>query len=114
MITKEQFNEQGIKIADQLVGNAALEWLSKNTTLVINLDDVATLQALPFSAKMFIIKFCEIMGKSSVVASQSIEGLSQTFVETDKSELLWGTAEELLSDYLKGRVTFVAATRKWR
>ena len=114
MITAEQFKEIEISVKSNIIGNAALEWLKKNTTLEINMDDVKSVEALPFAAKLFISKYSEIMGSPSVVSSQSIEGLSQSFNQTDKGTLIWQVAEELLSDYLVGRVRFVAATSKWR
>lgn len=113
MITKQQFKEQGITVSNELNGNAALEWLSKNTTLTVDLDDVATLEALPTMAKLFITKFDEIMSASSVVASESIEGLSQSFKTTDKAAMIDDIANTLLSDYIKSRVRFVAAKKKW-
>jgi len=113
MITLEQFNTCGIEVSSVLIGNAALEWLSENTTLTVDLNDVKTLEALPFAAKLFVSKFDEITSASSIVASESIEGLSQSFNQTDKGTLLWQTAEQLLSGYLKGRIRFVAAERKW-
>lgn len=112
MITKEQFKGCGINVKNENFGNAALEWLSKNTTLTVDLNDVETLKALPFAAKIFIEKYAEIFSVSSVVASQQIEGLSMSFNNTDKSTLLWQTAEELLSDYLKGRIKFIPAMRR--
>lgn len=114
MITAEQFKEIEIPVKSHIIGNAALEWLKKNTTLEINMDDIEAVKALPSSAKLFILKFDEIMRSPSVVSSQSIEGLSQSFNQTDKGTLIWQLAEELLSDYLVRRIRFVAATRKWR
>ena len=113
MITKKQFEESGISVSNELIGNAALEWISENTTLPVDLGDVTTLEKLPFAAKLFIGKYDEIISASSVVASESIEGLSQSFNTGDKSSLLWQTAEQLLSGYLKGRVRFVAAKSRW-
>lgn len=114
MITREQFKNIGITVTGELIGNAALEWISENTTLTVDLDDIATVEALPFSAKLFIEKYNEIISASSVVASESIEGLSQSFNTGDKSALLWQAAEQLLSGYLKGRIKFVAAQPRWR
>lgn len=114
MITKKQFQEFGIDVSGELIGNAALEWLSENTTLEIDLENAETVKMLPFAAKLFISKYDEIISSSSIVASESIEGLSQSFNQTDKSTLLWQTAEQLLSAYLKSRIRFVAAGRKWR
>lgn len=114
MITKEQFKAQGITVSNDIIGNAALEWLSENTTLPIDLKEVTALEALPFAAKLFISKYDEIVSASSVVSSESIEGLSQSFNQTDKGALLWQAAEQLLSSYLKGQVRFVSASKRWR
>ena len=114
MITLEQFEECEIPVSDLLTGNAALEYIAKNTTLSVDLNDVETVRALPFSAKLFISKYEEIVSTSSVVASESIEGLSQSFKTGDKSAMLYDLLNTYLSDYLKGQVTFVSATRRWR
>lgn len=113
MITRKMFEDSGIDVSSELIGNAALEWLSENTTFTVDLNDATTLESLPFAAKLFISKYDEIISASSVVQSESIEGLSQSFNTGDKSTLLWQTAEQLISSYLKGRIKFVAATRKW-
>ena len=114
MITKEQFKTLGITVSSELKGNAALEWLEKNTILTVDLNDATVLEKLPFAARLFISKYDEIVSAPSVVSNESIEGLSQSFNQTDKGELLWQAAEQLLSDYLKGRVRFVSASNRWR
>lgn len=114
MIRKEEFDLLGIKVHNELTGNAALEWLAENTTLDIDFDDYEKVKKLPFAAQLFISKFDEIMSKNSLVASESIEGLSQSFNQTDRSALLWDCAEQLLSAHLKGRIKFFSAERKWR
>ena len=114
MITLDQFKESGINVSDELIANAALEFLVNNTTLTVDLNDVETVKALPFSAKMFITKYEEVISASSVVQSESIEGLSQSFKTGNKAEILDDLLNTLLGDYLKGKVTFVAATRRWR
>ena len=108
MITKQQFDEIGLSV-DELIGNAALEWIAENTT--IDTTDITKLSA---SAKLFIKKFAEINKGSSKVASQSIEGLSQSFVQTKNEDLIWDSAISLLGDKVKSRVKFVTATKKWR
>lgn len=114
MITLEQFKELKITVSNALIGNAALEFISENTNLTVNLDDIETVKALPFSAKLFISKYDEVISTSSAVASESIEGLSQSFKTGDKSAMIWDLANSLLSNYLtKGGVRFVAATRRW-
>lgn len=114
MITLKQFEECGIPVNDELTGNAALEYIANNTTLAVDLNDVETVKNLPFSAKLFISKYEEIVSTSSVVASESIEGLSQSFKTGDKAAMLNDLLNTYLSGYLKGQVSFVAATRRWR
>lgn len=114
MITKEQFKSNGINIRDEIIANAALEWLSENTTLPVDLNDATTLEALPFTAIAFIAKFESIISASSVVQSQSIEGLSQSFNTGDKSDMIWDLANTLLGGYLKGKIRFMSATKRWR
>lgn len=113
MITLQQFKENGINISNELYGNAALEFLKNNTTLTVDLENVTTLTALPFSAKLFITQYEEVVSASSVVASESIEGLSQSFKTGDKASLIWDLADSLLNVYLKGRIGFIPATKRW-
>ena len=101
----------GIKPIDDrviLVVESGVEWLKQNTTL-----DVTDLAALPACARLFLTKFFDLQLLNTGVTSESIEGLSQSFDNTDKSALLWQYAEELLSPYLKSRVKFVSATPRW-
>ena len=114
MITLEQFKKQGITVSDALNGNAALEFIANNTTLSVDLNEVATLEALPFSAKLFVSRYDEIISASSVVASESIEGLSQSFKTDNKADMIWDLANSLLGDYLKGKVQFMPAKSRWR
>lgn len=113
MITLDEFKDNGISVSNELIGNAALEFLAQNTTLTVDFEDVSTLEALPFSAKLFISRYDEVVSASSVVASESIEGLSQSFNTGDKSNMIWDLANTLLSGYLKSRITFVQAKRRW-
>lgn len=113
MITLDEFKDNGISVSNELIGNAALEFIAQNTTLTVDLEDVATLKALPFAAKLFISRYDEVVSASSVVASESIEGLSQSFNTGDKSNMIWDLANALLSGYLKSRITFVQAKRRW-
>lgn len=114
MITLEQFKEYGITVSDTMIGNAALEYIADNTTLTVNLDDATTLEALPFTAKLFISKYEEVISASSVVASESIEGLSQSFKTGDKADMLSDLASTLLGGYLKGKIKFISAKRRWK
>lgn len=113
MITREQFKEYGVNVRDEILANAALEWISTNTTLTVDLNDATTLGNLPYTAIAFIAKFEKVMSASSTVQSQSIDGLSQTFKTGDKSDMIWDLANTLLSGYLKGQIRFVTAKRRW-
>lgn len=107
MTTKEQFKSIGLDV-DELMGNAALEWIAKNTT--VDTSDITTLSA---SAKLFIKKYAEINKSRAGVSSQSIQGLSQSF-NGDIKGLLEQYAEELFGDeFTGGRVSFIAATNRW-
>lgn len=88
--------------------NAGIEWLAENTTI-----DTADAEKFPSCVKLFLLKFCEIQNMQTGVSSESIEGLSLSFDTGNRSDLLWQLAEELLGNYLKGRVRFVAASRRW-
>lgn len=114
MITLNQFKENGINVNDEIIANAALEYIANNTTLTVDLKNVETVKALPFSAKMFITKYEEVISASSVVSSESIEGLSQSFKTGNKADILDDLLNSLLGEYLKGKVRFVAASRRWR
>lgn len=107
MITKQQFEEIGLDV-DMLTGNAAIEWIAANTT--IETADITTLSA---SARLFIKKYCELDQKPIGVASESIEGLSQSFNQENGENAIWDLAEKYLSPHLKSRVRFVTAQRKW-
>lgn len=114
MIMLDDFKANGITVSDPIIGNAALEYIAENTTLTVDLDDAATLKTLPFSAKLFISRYDEIVSASSVVASESIEGLSQSFNTGDKSAMLSDLLNTLLGGYLKGKIQFMPATKRWR
>lgn len=107
-MTTEQFKSIGLDI-DELMGNAAIEWLQDNTT--IDTSDITMLSA---SAKLFIRKFAEINGLNSGVSSESIEGMSQSYNQSKKEDMIWDLANSLLSGNLKSRVRFVTAQRKWQ
>ena len=93
----------------ELVLNAGVEWLEDNTTI-----DTRDINKFPVSAKLFLTKFCEIQKMRIGVSSQSIEGLSQTFDTSNKSDMIMQVAEALLGKYLKGSVRFVPATSRWK
>lgn len=112
-MTKEQVESLKLGIAPLddraiLIVESGIDWLKKNTTL-----DCGNIGALPACARLFLVKFFDINSLSVGVSSESIEGLSLSFDTSKKTDLIWDAAEELLSDYLKGRVRFVPAFKKW-
>lgn len=116
-ITADDFSAIGLPIESPtpytvLSVNAAFDWMQENTALAIDLDDIETLKALPPAAKLFVLKFADIMTLRTGVTSQTIETMSQSF-ESSKSDLIWQYAYELLAGYLKSQVKVVTAKRKW-
>lgn len=93
---------------------SGLLWIMKNTTLKFNIDNDDDLEALPANVRLFLVKYNEIMNLRVGIASESISNLSQSFNSTDINSLIWQAAEELLSDELKSRATFVSAANRWR
>lgn len=113
-MTKEQVEslKLGISPVDDrtiLIVESGIDWLKQNTTL--NCEEVT---ALPSCARLFLIKFFDINVINRAVSSESIEGLSQSYRGEKLSDMIWDIAEETLGDYLKSRVKFVAATKRWR
>lgn len=95
--------------ADELYASSAVEWLKDNTIL-----EVDELEELPANVSLFIVKYVELMRSNGNIASESMAGMSQSFV-TNKDSIasLWGYANALLRKYLKSQARFVPATRKW-
>ena len=113
-MTKEQIQSLNIGIdADDntafLSANAALEWITEKTTI-----DTTDIEHLPYRAKLFISKFCEVNAVQSGISSESIDGLSQSFASGDNASMIWDLAYSLLSGDIKSRVRFVTAERKWK
>lgn len=99
---------------DVLRAEAALDWMQANTTLQFDKADAATLEALPACAKLFVVRFGEIMRRKAGVTSQSIEGMSQTFDASENSvSAIWAQASTLLSGYMKSQVRVTPAQRRW-
>jgi hypothetical protein len=92
-----------------IIVNAALDWLKDNTTI-----DTTDIDNLPACAKLFLIKFAEISNIQSGVVSESIEGLSLSYGESNRSGMIWDAANELLGAYLKSTIRFVPAQRKYK
>ena len=96
-----------------LKAEAALDWMQENTTLEIDKGSTDTIAALPACAKLFIVKYGETVGRKQGVASQSIEGMSQSFNVGDQSALILQLANTLLGPYLKSQVRAFPAKRRW-
>lgn len=117
-MTKEQIEnlKLGITPIDDrtiLVIESGLDWVKANTTLEFNVNDDESLRALPSAVKLFLIKFFDLQMIGVGIASESIEGLSQSFRSESTDTLLWQYAEELLSPYLSSKVRFVSAKKRW-
>lgn len=92
-----------------LIINAGVEWLADNTTI-----DTLNFENFPNCVKLFLVKFYEIQKTPTGVTSESIEGLSHSFSQADKNDLVMQFAEELLGKYLVSKVRFVQSSPKWR
>lgn len=99
---------------NRLYVGAAIDWLNKHTTLVVDKNDLqASVEALPDGAKLFMCRYCDVMTTDGNVTSESIGGMSQTFGTASKAAQLWNLASELLEGYLKSQVSSVPNVSKW-
>ncbi len=96
-----------------LTVQTAVEWLQRNTNLKIDFNDINTIASLPSGAKLFIVKFCDLISQSDNVTSESIGGMSQSFSSGNKSDLLIDIAKQLIKPYLKSDFKFISAARRW-
>lgn len=93
---------------------SALQWINSNTNLAIDTTDDEALSAIGANAKLFIIKYVELMGRNATVSSESLGGMSQSFnSHINKSDLLWQYAYELFGDSIGSQMSFVPAKRRW-
>lgn len=100
-----------IDVRTVLIIESAIDWINRNTTLDIDcMDD--NLTNLQPCVKLFICGFFDVATLNVGVASESIEGLSQSFNTTDKSVMIWDLANTYLSDYLN-TIRFVTAKNRW-
>ena len=103
----------GTDAMSALHAEAALDWMTDNTTLLFDKADIASIEALPACAKLFVVKFSEVAGMREGVSSQSIEGLSLSFNSTDKSEVVMQLARTYIGAYLRSQVRVYPARRRW-
>lgn len=116
-MTNEQLESLNLGLPNNaktcLIVESAFSWVLEHTTLDFDMNNIEELKALPAPVRLFVLKYNEIMSSSAGVASESIDGLSQSFHSGDKSALLWEIADSLLGKWLVSPVRFVAAVRRW-
>lgn len=96
-----------------LYASSAIEWIKLHTTLEVNPDKPDTLSA---AVKLFILKYAQLISTHSGVASESISGLSQSFVtgQSLKTKIYELAIALLGEDCLKSTVTVNAGERVWK
>lgn len=117
-MTKEQIEklDLGISPVDArtaLMVESAFNWINDNTSHKIDCNDDLVLEQLGANAKLFIIKYVDVMAMSAGVTSESLGGMSQSFDSATKTDLLWQYAYELLGDSLRSQFSFTSAKRRW-
>ncbi len=118
-MTAEEWTAAGVPVAAgdavaALRADAALDWLAEHTTLEFDRARAQIIAELPACAKIFVLKFSELIKRKSGLASQSIEGLSQSFDAGGGVEAsVWALTNALLSGYVKSQVRVFPARKKW-
>lgn len=118
-MTLEEFQQLELPIKANsktlLYINSALEWLEEHTTLEFDKNSIESVQALPASAKLFLIKCCtEILSKNMDVTSESIAGMSKSYSGKSVETLMLNSAKQLLRKYLKPNVRCYPCKKRWR
>lgn len=114
-MTAEEFKSIGLPVEPdaQLYVESGLEWLRDNTILNMDLKDTESIKALPSSARLFLVKFCEICSQDIGVTGESVGPMSQSFTTDSVSKQTAALARQLLRPYLKSNVKFIPCTRRW-
>lgn len=114
-MTAEEFKSLGLPVEAeaQLYVESGLEWLRDNTTLNMDLKDLESIKALPSSARLFLVKFCEICTRDIGVTGESVGPMSQSFTTDSVSKQTMALARQLLKTYLKSNVKFIPCARRW-
>ena len=114
-MTAEEFKSMDLTVeADaQLYVEAGLEWLQGHTTLDVDLKNMETIKALPSSARLFLVKFCEICDRNIGIASETVGPMSQSFAADSVARQTALLARQLLKPWLKAEVTFTPCQRRW-
>lgn len=97
---------------NRILAKSAVEWINEHTTLsVVTADDVSNVSS---SVLLFILKYIDILKQDKTIASESAQGLSQSFNTSQTlSVSLYELASELLSPYLLSTVTVKAGESGW-
>lgn len=93
--------------------DAALDWLLENTIFDFDKTDIELVKLLPSGAKLFLCKYKEIMSQNILVTSESISGLSQSFNNASKQQMLLQLARELMPGYMKSDLQFIPSVKRW-
>lgn len=114
-MTAEEFQDLGLPVEAeaQLYVESGLEWLRENTTLKFEIEDMESIKALPSSARLFLVKFCEICTRDIGVTGESVGPMSQSFTADSVSKQTMALARQLLKAYLKSKVKFIPCARRW-
>lgn len=97
-------------VYNRLLVGSAVEWINTHTTLSIAEDA----SDIPDSALLFILKYRDVLKQDKTIASESAQGLSQSFNTSQTlSVSLYEIASELLAPYLVSTVKVVAGTERW-
>jgi len=115
-MTAEEFKEIDLPVppSSQLYVESGLEWLRENTTLEFDITDVESIKALPSSARLFLLKFCEICERDTGITSESVGPMSQSFTTDSVTKQTGALARQLLKAWLRSNVQFIPCQRRWR
>ena len=113
MITAEVIHNAGIPLGSDditiLNVDAALDYIAENSTIKVNKDD---LSSLPSAAKLFIIKYNELMTRTGI-SSERIGGMSQSFENGSTDTMLLSLFNSLLGKYARSQMHIVQCTDRW-
>lgn len=117
-MTADELKQAGIPVEESdelslLRAESALDWIAENTTLEVDKSNPESIAGLPACAKLFVVKYSEIMAMRQGVSSQSIEGMSLSFNTADQSAQVYQLARSLLGGYMRSQVQVIPAKRRW-
>lgn len=117
-MTAEDIKNAGIPLinpddTELLMAQSAIEYIKANTTLEVDADNLESIKALPASAKLFVVKYTELMRAESGISSESLGGMSQSFDTSGRDKQLFTLLNSLLGSYAKSQLRFKAASRRW-